>query len=286
MATSRDIKRRIKSVKNMQQITKAMKMTSAVKLRKASAAVIQVRPYLNKIEEVTAHLSKSGVKHPYLKEREVKKTAYLIFVADRGLCGSSNNNVLRLAENHINQNPNPVGIITIGLKARDYFVRRKFTLDDQYNYIGDVPTYTQIKGLVSKVSRSFDEGIYDEVYVVYNRFRSTISHLPTIKKILPIQPNLLADKQEDKHKYVDYIFEPDAQIILSALIPQYVEVAIYNALIEAKASEHGARMTAMSAATDNALDMINALTLSLNRARQAAITKEISEIVGGAAALS
>ncbi|MGI5891113.1 MAG: ATP synthase F1 subunit gamma [Bacillota bacterium] len=284
MASSRDIKRRIKSVKNMQQITKAMKMVSAAKLRKSTVDVVKVRPYLQKIEEVVAHLSQSEAEHPYMKAREVKKTGYLVLASNRGLCGSFNSNVLRLAENHIKDNSHPVGLITVGVKARDYFVRRGYKIDDQFNNTGDNPSYAQARELSSEIFRYFEEGQYDEVYVVYSYFRSAIMNTPKIKKILPIEPEQF--KETDQDKFFDFIFEPNAEAILSVLIPQYIEISVYNALLESKASEHGARMTSMSSATDNAIEMIESLTLSLNRARQAAITKEISEIVGGAAALS
>lgn len=283
MASARDIKRRIKSVKSTQQITKAMKMISAAKLRKAQSSVIAVRPYANKIGAVIANLASGNVEHPLLKKKEVKRVGFVVIAGDGGLCGGFNGNILRLAEHAIADCTYPVGLITIGSKAREYFRRRKWPIDQEFTDLGDNPGYIQGKEIAKYISNLYLENQYDEVHLFYTEFKSAMSQRPTSMQLLPMQKPSI---EETGPISAEYIFEPNGEEILDVVVPQYVEVSVYRALLESKASEHGARMTAMSSATDNALEMIDKLTLSLNRARQAAITTEISEIVGGAAALS
>ena len=282
MANARDIKRRIKSVKSTQQITKAMKMVSASKLRKSQTAVQAVRPFTHKIEAIIRDIGSSGAAHPYLQAREVKKVCYLVIGADRGQCGGFNVNLHRFLDSQLQQQHHPACLVVLGRKAREYCRTHNYDVLKKYTEIGDTPNYCQAQELSRILTEGYEHGEYDEIYMVYNEFKSAMHQFPTSKKLLPVE----APAAEENAVASEFIYEPSGAEILDVVVPQYVEIDIYCALQEAKASEHGARMTAMSAATDNAGDMIDRLTLSLNRTRQAAITTEISEIVGGAAALS
>lgn len=288
MSSARDIKRRIKSVKSTQQITKAMKMVSAAKLRKSQAAVMAVRPFTRKMEQMILHISES-VKHPYLQEKaEVKKVCYVVVGSDRGLCGGFNGNLNRFLDHHLAQETRAFELVVIGRKVREYCVKQRWPIARDYTGIGDNPGFYQAHELADLLRESFDKDEYDEVNLVYSQFKSAMVQTPQISRLLPVRHPEAVDAayEEDMFLGADYIFEPSREAVLEAILPQYVDIDVYCALQEAKASEHGARMTAMSSATDNATEMIGDLTLSLNRARQAAITTEISEIVGGAAALS
>lgn len=291
MASARDIKRRIKSVKSTQQITKAMKMVSASKLRKSQTAVTAVRPFMRKIDEMILHVGEA-VAHPYLQEKqEVRRVCYLLIGSDRGLCGGFNGNLHRfldhvLQETAAAESAPEFAAVVLGRKAMEHCARRGYPVDVEYAAIGDNPDFSQARQLSHLLREAFDEQKYDEIYMVYSEFKSALVQRPTIKRLLPIVHPQTDGDAENRFAAVDYIFEPDQQTVVEALLPQYIDIGVYCALQEAKASEHGARMTAMNSATDNATEMINKLTLSLNRARQAAITTEISEIVGGAAALS
>lgn len=289
MASARDIRRRIKSVKNTQQITKAMKMVSAAKLRRAQEAVNAARPYATKLTQVLGRVGAAagGVKHPLLEVREPKKTAYIIVTADRGLCGGFNANLIRRAAAELKQHDQPA-LVAVGRKGRDYFRRRSADIVAEYIGLGENISFTQAKDIAQFVIEKYTAGEFDQVYLMFSEFVNTLTQRPTAVKLLPIEtPEATGEAKQDdgKKAMVSYMFEPDAEAVLGELLPKYIEVSIFTALLEAKAGEHGARMTAMDSATKNAKDMINRLTLTLNRARQAAITKEISEIVGGAAAL-
>jgi len=288
MANTRDIRRRIKSVKNTQQITKAMKMVAAAKLRRAQERVEQSRPYAAKLEEVIGSIaSGSGaVNHPMLVSRPVKKTGYVIISSDRGLAGSYNAQVIRAAVQEMKgKSQNEYAVFAIGRKARDFFKRRGYPLVGEVTGLSDSPAYADIKNVASEVVRLFQEGVYDEVYVFYNEFVNPITQIPVSRKLLPLE-DVGGKKPEKKTGEITakYDYEPSAEAVLDNLLPKYAETLIFSALLEGKASEFGARMTAMGAATDNASTMINSLTLALNRARQAAITTQIMEIVGGAEA--
>jgi F-type H+-transporting ATPase subunit gamma len=269
-------------VKSMQQITKAMKMVSAAKLRKAQTSVIAARPYAIKIKEVLGRLVGMGedYAHPLLEVREVKKIGLVVITGDRGLCGGFNANIIRLAEHFINDTKEDVALVPIGKKGRDYFRRRGREITEEYTNIGDNPTFIQGKELAKRLMALYSEGVFDEIYLMYSEFKSAMSQKPVTMKLFPVEPAM-----EENTKGVEYIYEPSKAGVMDNLLPAYVETIVYRALLESKASEHGARMTAMSSATDNAGEIIAKLTLNLNRARQAAITTEISEIVGGAAAL-
>ncbi|WP_339060881.1 ATP synthase F1 subunit gamma [Tepidibacillus marianensis] len=287
MIGTREIKRRIKSVQSTQQITKAMKMVDASKLRRAQERVEASRPYTEKIRDVIGAIASAteDVSHPLLEAREVKRTGYILISSDRGLAGGYNANVLRLLMNTIrerHQSTDEYSIFVIGRKGRDFLRRRNYPLIGEIVGLSDKPQFADIKHIAKTAVSMYSDKIFDELYLVYNEFFNAISQVPVAKKLLPLTD--LSEKENNS--FTIYDFEPSAIEVLSDLLPRYAETVIYNALLNAKASEHGARMTAMGNATDNAADMIASLTLTYNRARQASITQEISEIVGGANALS
>jgi len=264
----------------MQQITKAMKMVAASKLRKAQDKVIAARPYARQLQEVLARLAQAQVdiNHPLLQERPVEKIGYVIVTSDRGLCGGYNANLIRMTNTLIAEEAHEVKLVTVGRKGRDFYRRGKLEILAEFVGLSDNPSYGQAKEIAQEVISLYESGELDEVYIVYNEFISAISQRPTKVKLLPI------DKPEQVSNR-EYIFEPSPEEILTTLLPKYVETQVFRTLLEGKASEMGAKMTAMGAATDNAKELIDRLTLQMNRARQAAITTEISEIVGGASAL-
>ena len=282
MASAQDIRRRITSVKNTQQITKAMKMVAAAKLRRAQEAVTSARPFALKIKEVLSRVAAAsgGASHPLLEVREINKVAYVVITADRGLCGGFNANVLRKAANEVGQIKDPA-IVAVGRKSRDFFGRRGFDMAASFVQLGENIQFSQAKEIAKFVMDKYIAGEFDEVNLVFSEFVNVLTQRPITVKLLPVE----TPAEESKGPKVEYIYEPNAEAVLTELLPTYVESTVFRAMLEAKAGEQGARMTAMDSATKNAKDMINKLTLSLNRARQAAITKEISEIVGGAAAL-
>ncbi|ENQ3078261.1 ATP synthase F1 subunit gamma [Bacillus sp. WLY-B-L8] len=284
MASLRDIKAKINSTKKTSQITKAMEMVSASKLSRAEQNAKSFVPYMDKIQEVVASIAQgSGVNHPMLTARPVKRTGYIVITSDRGLAGGYNSNVLRAVSNVVkerhNMDANQYAIIVLGRLGRDYLKRRGFNIIDEVLGLSDQPAFADIKDIASRAISMFTDGAYDELYIYYNHYVSKISQEVTEKKILP-----LTDVASEKAT-TSYEFEPSEEDILKVLLPQYAESLVYGALLDGKASEHAARMTAMKSATDNAMEVIDTLTLSFNRARQAAITQEITEIVGGAAAL-
>jgi len=280
VAGVRDIRRRIRSVKNMQQITKAMKMVSAAKLRKAQERVVAARPYARQLQDVLSRVTQvqTDEKHALLEKRAAKKTGYILMTSDRGLCGGYNANLIRKTSRLIAEQSNETGLVSVGRKGRDFFRRGKVQIMAEFTGLGDNPNYTQARQIAGEVVRLYQEGEFDEIYLVFSEFINAINNRPTMIKLLPIEP---AEGQERKQ----YIIEPSPDEIIARLLPKYIETLIFRSLLEGKASEQGSRMTAMGSATDNAKEMIDRLTLAMNRARQAAITKEISEIVGGAAAL-
>ncbi|MBO8175978.1 MAG: F0F1 ATP synthase subunit gamma [Bacillus sp. (in: Bacteria)] len=285
MASLREIKGRINSTKKTSQITKAMEMVSASKLNRAELNAKSFVPYMEKIQEVVASiaLGSNDVTHPMLVTRPVKKTGYLVITSDRGLAGAYNSNVLRqvyrtIQERHTSQDE--YAIIAIGRIGRDFFKKRGMNVVLDITGLPDQPSFADIKAIAGKAVNMFADGTFDELYMYYNHYVSAIQQDVTEKKLLP-----LTDLAANNNKLISYEFEPSAEEILVTLLPQYAESLIYGALLDAKASEHAARMTAMKNATDNAKELINTLTLQYNRERQASITQEITEIVGGAAAL-
>lgn len=282
MAGTREIKRRIKSVKNTRQITKAMKMVAAAKLRKAQERAENTRPYAEKIKEVISSIA-AGTKdfsHPMLESRPVKKSGYLVITSDRGLAGPYNTNILKLVANTIKErhrSSDEYTLFVIGKKGRDFFKKRNYPVVEEVTDLQDNPTLVEIKEIAQKAIGMFSEGTFDELKLFYNEFVSAIQQVPIEKQLLP-----LASEDVLSGPVVTYEYEPNSEVVLEKLLPKYAETLLYSALLDAKASEYGSRMTAMGSATDNASEMIDSLTLKFNRARQAAITQEIAEIVSGA----
>jgi F-type H+-transporting ATPase subunit gamma len=284
MASLRDIKNRINSTKKTSQITKAMEMTSAAKWNRAVMNAKSFVPYMEKIQEVTASIAigSKGIDHPMLQARPVKKTGYIIITSDSGLAGAYNSNVIRRVFQTIkdrHKSNEEFAIIAIGRIARDFFVKRDMNVALEIIGLSAQPSFNDIKDIASNTVGMFADGTFDELYIYYSHYISAISQEVTEKKLLPLTDITTTSKVSS------YEFEPSAEEILEVLLPQYAESLIYGALLDSKASEHAARMTAMRNATDNAKELINSYTLSYNRARQASITQEITEIVGGAAAL-
>ncbi|MEH7389798.1 F0F1 ATP synthase subunit gamma [Bacillus sp. JJ1474] len=284
MASLRDIKTRITSTKKTSQITKAMQMVSAAKMSRAEMNAKSFVPYMEKIQEVTASIAigSKDSNHPMLTSRPVKKTGYLVITSDRGLAGAFNSNVLRHVYQTIQQrhkSNDEYSIIAIGRNGRDFFKKRGMNVILDIVAVADQPEFAEIKDITSKTVGMFTDETFDELYMYYNHYVSAIQQDVTEKKLLPLTDISTSTK------LTSYEFEPSAEEILEVLLPQYAESLIYGALLDSKASEHAARMTAMKSATDNANELIKSLSLSYNRARQAAITQEITEIVGGAAAL-
>jgi len=285
MATLKAIRKRIGSIRNTQQITKAMKMVSAAKLRRAQEAVLAARPYAEKMAALLQNLSArvAAEAHPLLTAREEKKVLLLLLTADRGLCGGYNSNLIRAAEGFLRsqRGEKEIQLAVAGRKGVDYFRRRKVEMAERYINIGSRPAEELAAELAEKLIARFLQGECDAVYMLYSRFRSALSQVPTMEKLVPVA----AEKDEGEGQATEYLYEPGLEALLSSLLPKVVEVGIYRALLEASASEHGARMTAMDSATSNAAEMISTLTLQMNRARQASITKELLEVVSTAEAL-
>lgn len=281
-----DFRRRIRSVKNTQQITKAMKMVSAAKLRRAQDAVIAARPFGNSLRQMLANVAAAAKgtdaasEHPLLVERPEERVLAIVINADRGLAGAFSTNINRGAQKFLAEDKagKTVEIEAVGKKARDYFRRRGFTLSGEMMNVTKAPKYADAAALGRKVVERYANGEVDSVYLIYNEFKSVMSQKLDILQVLPVP---LPAQQET----VDYIFEEPAGELLATLLPRYVEVLIYRAILESAAAEHAARMTAMDAASSNAADVIERLTLYMNRVRQASITREIIEVVSGASAL-
>ncbi|MDQ0207035.1 ATP synthase F1 subunit gamma [Alkalicoccobacillus murimartini] len=286
MASLRDIKNRITSTKKTKQITRAMQMVAASKLNRAQEKAQAFNPYAAKIKEVVSSMAASGTDatHPLLEERPVKKTGYIVITSDTGLAGGYNSTLIRRLTNTLNERHNSsdeYALIVIGRIGRDLLRGRGLPIIQEMIQVQDQPEFSDIKKLASTTVEMFADQVFDELYIWHNHFVNPLSQVPTENKVLP----LAGLEDEAASSNASYIYEPNEQAILDQLLPQYAESLIFGALLDGKASEFGARMTAMSSATDNANSMIDDLTLSYNRARQAAITQEITEIVGGAAAL-
>ncbi|NOV04424.1 ATP synthase F1 subunit gamma [Paenibacillus planticolens] len=276
----REIKRQIKSTQNTKQITRAMEMVAAANLRRAQQAAEAARPYSDKLKEVVASIAagSKGVKHPMLQTREVKKTAYLVITSDRGLAGGYNANVLRKAMTEIrerHQSTSEYAVFVIGRKGSNFFKKRNVQIVQEVTGLPDSPKFSDIKSIAASAVANFEKGLYDQLFLVYNKFQNAISQIPTMVRLLPME-------EVKGSSTASYEYEPSAEGVLEVLLPKYAETIIYSAVLEGKASEFGARMTAMNSATKNATKMISSYTLAYNRARQAAITQEIAEIVSGA----
>jgi F-type H+-transporting ATPase subunit gamma len=288
MATPRQIRSRIRVAKNIQQITKAMKMVAAARLRRAQEAVSAARPYAEKMQEVMYSLAgrSKGLRHPLLRKPvgEPKNIGVILITGDRGLCGSYNSAVIKLAAEAVRTyGTDRSRLITVGKKGAVFFRRRGFSVVSEHAVPTTGVSFAEAQELARTGRDLFADGEIDALVLVYTRFITAMTNRPTVTQLLPIE-NLGAPGASDGPT-TDIIFEPDPDDLLGALLPRYIDTLVYQAVLESVTSEHGARMTSMSAATDNAGKMISSLTLSLNRARQATITKEIAEIVGGAEAL-
>lgn len=285
MASGREIKRRIASVKSTRQITKAMKMVSAAKLRKAQEAVIQSRPYAAKMAEVIGALGADGGEsaHPLLVKRGERNILILVFSADKGLCGAFNSNLFKAALKLMQENEGKgIYLTPIGRKGRDFFKRRQVMMEKAHVDFSRNINYPFAAAIAREVMDTFISEKVDRIYIIYNKFRTALSQDVMVTQLLPVSPGDAKAKSEEN---TDFLFEPSAKAVLSTIVEKYVEVQIYQALLESWASENGSRMAAMDSATRNAGDMINRLTLIYNQARQASITKELIEIVSGADAL-
>ncbi|MBM3401737.1 MAG: ATP synthase F1 subunit gamma [Bacteroidetes bacterium] len=291
MANLKEVRNRIASVSSTQQITKAMKMVSAAKLKRATSAIIQLRPYANKMRDILSNLSASmdGSNSPYTQEREPNKILIITISSNRGLAGAFNMNVIKTTNNLISENYSEqlrkgnVHIVAIGKKVQDFYEKRKFTVLGNNNELFSDLSFENTSKITESVMAAFAKGEYDRVELVYNQFRNAAVQILTTEQLLPVPKS---DKLIAKTTQVDYILEPSQEEIVEQLIPKSIKTQVYKAVLDSHASEHGARMTAMDKATENAGELLKALKLSYNQARQAAITTELTEIVSGAAALS
>jgi len=287
MAGAKEIRTQIKSIKNTQKITKAMQMVAASKMRRAQDRMQSSRPYAEKMRNVVAHMGKSHpeYKHPYLIERPLKRVGVIIISTDRGLCGGLNINLFKTVIKSMRewQGQNlEIDLGVIGAKAMGFFKRLGGKVVAQNSHLGDAPRVEELIGSVKVMLDAFDEGKIDRLYLANNQFVNTMTQTPVIDQLLPIVGD---DQDEQLGHHWDYIYEPDAKDVMDALLMRYVESLVYQGLVENIACEMAARMVAMKAASDNAGSLIDELQLAYNKARQAAITQELSEIVGGAAAV-
>jgi F-type H+-transporting ATPase subunit gamma len=286
LASARDYQRQINTVKNQARVFSALQTVSSVKFRKAEARVKRARPYADNVEEMMRDVARSASGDlPLLAGREVRRVAICTLTADRGLAGGFNAQVLRRTVRLRSEKDPDALQVASGRKAVAFFRFRRVQLAEVFTGFTDNPTYEKAREIGRALTRLFDEEEADEVYLVYNRFESALNQRPVINRLLPVAPE--EDDEEEEENGVSYMeYVPDAETVLKRLVPRYVETMIWQALLEGAAGEHGARMTAMKNATDNANDLVRDLTLQMNKARQAQITQEILEIVGGAEALS
>ena len=287
MAGGREIKTKIKSVQNTRKVTRALEMVSASKIRKAQDRMKSSRPYARAMKQVIGHLAQANTdyQHPYLVERkETKRVGYLIVSSDRGLAGGLNNNMFRKLLGEIRkwqEQGVEVDVVTVGQKASVFFRRVKVDMLATVTHLGDMPRLEQLVGVIKTMTDAYSEGRVDKVFLAYNDFVNTMVQRATFDQLLPVPP---AETQVAHHDW-DYIYEPNEKTVLDHVLTRYIESVVYQAVLENLASEHAARMVAMKSASDNATKLIGTLQLVYNKARQAAITQEISEIVGGAAAV-
>ena len=286
MAGGREIRTKIRSVQNTRKITGAMEMVAASKMRKAQDRMSEARPYADRIRNVIQHVraAKLEYEHPFLTERPVKRVGYLVVSTDRGLCGGLNANLFRMLLREIDKqraNDVEMDFCAIGQKGSSWLRRFGVNLVAQVTHVGDAPGIDQLIGTLKVMLDAYEEGRIDRLYFCYNRFVNSMTQSPVCEQLLPREPD---EDQEVAHHW-DYIYEPESKEVLDALLLRYVESLVYQGVVENIASEQAARMVAMKAASDNASNLIDELELAYNKARQAAITQELSEIVGGAAAV-
>ena len=283
MAALLDIRRRIRSVKSTQQITRAMKMVAAARLRRAQDRIFNARPYANEMLTMLSSVAARTTDrcHPLLVERPIERQLLVLVTADRGLCGAFNTNLIRAAQNYLDEHRDrDISVIMVGRKGRDYFLRRPVKVVGEHVNIFGHLEFSQAQSIARRIIELYTEEKVDAVDFIYNEFKSIMTQRVMMERYLPIQPIVPAQGEA----LIDYIYEQPAQEIYNVLLPRYVEIEVYRALLESQAAELAARMTAMDAATNNAKDMIESLTLYMNRVRQAQITREIIEVVSGAAA--
>ncbi len=294
MANLKEVRIRIASVQSTQQITKAMKMVSAAKLKRATNAITQLRPYATKLKEILGNLSASleGSSSPFIQVREPNKVLVVVVSSNRGLAGAFNTNIIKAANNLIAEryseqfkNGN-VKIVAIGKKVQDFYEKRNYNTIGNNNELYAALTFENVTKITEAIMDGFVKGEFDEVQVVYNRFKNAAVQIVTTEQLLPLNRTAEAEVSPVKATNVDYILEPSKAEIVEQLIPKSIKIQLYKAILDSHASEHGARMTSMDKATENAGDLLKALKLSYNQARQAAITTELTEIVSGAAALN
>ncbi len=288
MPSLRDIRRRIRSVRNTAQITKAMELVAASRMRRAQQRVLAARPYAEAMNVMINQLGtarrEGAALHPLLQQRpEVRHVGLVLLTTDRGLCGALNTNVLRRGTEFILSTPEEMELVTVGRKGQDFMARRGRAIRATFTQLGDRPDYMAVVPIARVIIDDFEHRRIDAAYVLYPKFISTLSQRPQLDQILPITPPAPTDGGQ---RAVEYIYEPDPRAILDELLPRYVEVQIYQAVLETIASEQSARMVAMRAANDNAKELIDGLTLTYNRARQAAITSEVNEIASAANAMA
>jgi F-type H+-transporting ATPase subunit gamma len=284
MAKTQDIKRRIRSIGNTRQLTRAMKMVSAAKLRRAQEKIVRARPYARRTLEVLRSLARRAEQdaNPLLKVRGDRRVELVVVTADKGLCGAFNTAIIREAEQFVRNDltGRELHVTTVGKKGRDYFARRDYDVRQEWIDVFRVVEFETAERIADTLMDLYVAEQVDEIYLVYNEFKSAIQARPVVQRLLPVEP-IEADPGDTE----DYIYEPSAQELFAKLLPHYVEVLVFHALLESSAAEHAARMTAMDNATNNAGELIESLTLTMNRVRQASITTEIIEVVSGAEAL-
>jgi F-type H+-transporting ATPase subunit gamma len=289
MSDTKEIRTKVKSIKNTQKITRAMQMVAASKMRKAQDRMQASRPYAEKVKVVISHLAQGKLeyKHPYLVERESKRIGFIVVSTDRGLCGGLNANLLKATVQGMrawHDQKIPIDICSIGKKAESFFRRMGGNIVSSISNLGSKPGILQVIGTVKVMLDLYNEGKLDRIYLVYNKFINTMTQKPILDMVLPIIDTAPTEDEKAKFSW-DYLYEPEAKVLLDALLVRYIESLVYQGIVENVACEQAARMVAMKSASDNAAELIDELQLMYNKARQAAITRELSEIVAGAAAV-
>ncbi|MGE3919914.1 MAG: F0F1 ATP synthase subunit gamma [Gammaproteobacteria bacterium] len=288
MSTAKEIRNQIRSINNTKKITSAMEMVAASKMRKAQDRMLVAKPYATKIRQVVGHLAHGNTeyRHLFLEQREIQRSGLIVVTTDRGLCGGLNTNLLRLTVATMKEwhkKDLPIDLSVIGSKGFSYFKRLGGNIISHAEHLGDTPSVTDLVGVVKSMLNAYKNKTVDYVGVVYNQFISTMSQKPTVLQLLPLVP---VDEDDDRIKrHWDYLYEPDAKVLIELLLQRYIETQVYQAVVENFACEQAARMVAMKNAAENASALIDDLQLMYNKARQAAITREIAEIVGGAEAV-
>jgi F-type H+-transporting ATPase subunit gamma len=290
MSGAKEVRTKIRSIKNTQKITRAMEMVAASKMRRAQDRMFTSRPYAEKIQKVIGHLAKANpeYRHPYLQVRTVKRVGYIVVTSDRGLCGGLNTNLLKTTVASMrawHQQGVEIDLCLVGTKAEAFFKRYGGRIVAQANHLGDAPAIADLIGLIKIMLDNYTSGDLDSLFLVSNCFVNTMTQQPQVHQLLPLLPSASEAPQEELLTHWDYLYEPDAQVLLNLLLTRYIESQVYQGVVENIACEQAARMIAMKSASDNAGDLIGDLQLIYNKARQAAITQELSEIVAGAAAV-